>query len=89
MREEERNRGAAFARLLSDWQPDCPPPWRSPVPAKPARRDGLARRALAHIALPEMALSLGYSWIESAVMAGVKLVPLRPAGRPAADFTSL
>ncbi len=27
------------------------------------------------IALPEMALSLGYSWIESAVMAGVKLVP--------------
>lgn len=29
LREEERNRGAAFARLLSDWQPDCPPPWRS------------------------------------------------------------
>ena len=27
------------------------------------------------IALPEMALSPGYSWIESAVMAGVKLVP--------------
>ncbi len=27
------------------------------------------------IALPEMALSTGYSWIESAVMAGVKLVP--------------
>lgn len=29
LREEERNRGAAFARLLSNWQPDCPPPWRS------------------------------------------------------------
>jgi urease accessory protein len=27
------------------------------------------------IALPDLALSLGYSWIESAVMAGVKLVP--------------
>ena len=32
------------------------------------------------IALPEMALSLGYSWIESAVMAGVKLVPLGDTG---------
>ena len=29
LREEERNRGAAFARLLGDWQPDCPPPWRT------------------------------------------------------------
>ena len=28
LREEERNRGAAFARLLADWQPDCPPAWR-------------------------------------------------------------
>ncbi len=27
------------------------------------------------IPLTELALSLGYSWIESAVMAGVKLVP--------------
>lgn len=45
-----------------------------PVPAKPARRDGLARRALAYRPA-EMALSTGYSWIESAVMAGVKLVP--------------
>jgi urease accessory protein len=40
------------------------------------------------IALPEMALSLGYSWIErrdGRRQAGA----LRPAGRPAADFTSL
>jgi urease accessory protein len=44
------------------------------VPAKPARRHGVARRALAN-RLPDLALSLGYSWIESAVMAGVKLVP--------------
>lgn len=28
LREEERNRGTAFARLLADWQPDCPPAWR-------------------------------------------------------------
>ncbi|WP_323133960.1 urease accessory UreF family protein, partial [Klebsiella michiganensis] len=28
LRDEERNRGAAFTRLLADWQPDCPPEWR-------------------------------------------------------------
>ena len=34
LRDEERNRGAAFTRLLADWQPDCPPEWRKAVPAK-------------------------------------------------------
>lgn len=73
LREEERNRGAAFARLLSDWQPDCPPPWRSLC--QQSQLAGMAaRRALAYRPA-EMALSTGYSWIESAVMAGVKLVP--------------
>ena len=52
LRDEERNRGAAFTRLIKSWEPACPPEW-----------------------LPLLALSLGYSWIESAVMAGVKLVP--------------
>ncbi|MCS5949108.1 urease accessory protein UreF [Klebsiella pneumoniae subsp. pneumoniae] len=88
LREEERNRGAAFARLLSDWQPDCPPPWRSC--ASKASSPGWPGSACAGVSpCPRWPLSLGYSWIESAVMAGVKLVPLRPAGRPAADFTSL
>ncbi len=74
LREEERNRGAAFARLLSDWQPDCPPPWRSLC--QQSQLAGMAWLGVRwRIALPEMALSLGYSWIESAVMAGVKLVP--------------
>ena len=74
LREEERNRGAAFARLLSDRQPDCPPPWRSLC--QQSQLAGMAWLGVRwRIALPEMALSLGYSWIESAVMAGVKLVP--------------
>nr|WBU74863.1 hypothetical protein PGH06_09110 [Citrobacter braakii] len=41
---------------------------------QPTLRYGLAGRALEN-PLTELALSLGYSWIESAVMAGVKLVP--------------
>lgn len=41
---------------------------------QPALRHGLAGRALENPPT-ELALSLGYSWIESAVMAGVKLVP--------------
>ncbi len=47
LREEERNRGAAFARLLSDWQPDCPPPWRS-CASKASSPGWPARRALAY-----------------------------------------
>lgn len=74
LREEERNRGAAFARLLSDWQPDCPPAWRTLC--QQSQLAGMAWLGMRwRIALPEMALSPGYSWIESAVMAGVKLVP--------------
>ncbi len=74
LREEERNRGAAFARLLGDWQPDCPPPWRTLC--QQSQLAGMAWLGVRwRISLPEMALSPGYSWIESAVMAGVKLVP--------------
>lgn len=87
LREEERNRGAAFARLLSDWQPDCPPAWRTLC--QQSQLAGMAWLGVRwRIALPEMALSLGYSWIErrdGRRQAGA----LRSAGRPAADFTSL
>ncbi|EIY2674135.1 MULTISPECIES: urease accessory protein UreF [Raoultella] len=96
LREEERNRGAAFARLLADWQPDCPPAWR--VLCRQSQLAGMAWLGVRwQIALPDLALSLGYSWIESAVMAGVKLVPfgqqaaqqliLRLCDRYAADMT--
>lgn len=97
LRDEERNRGAAFTRLLADWQPDCPPEWRKLC--QQSQLTGMAWLGVRwQIAIPDLALSLGYSWIESAVMAGVKLVPfsqqaaqqliLRLCDRYAADMDS-
>ncbi len=74
LREEERNRGAAFTRLVSDWEPDCAPAWRALFAQ--SQLCGMAWLGVRwRIDLNALALSLGYSWIESAVMAGVKLVP--------------
>lgn len=74
LREEERNRGAAFTRLLKSWEPDCPAAWL-PLFAQ-SQLAGMAWLGVRwEISPRELALSLGYSWIESAVMAGVKLVP--------------
>ncbi|MEE7535693.1 urease accessory protein UreF [Klebsiella huaxiensis] len=97
LRDEERNRGAAFTRLLADWQPNCPPEWRKLC--QQSQLTGMAWLGVRwQIAIPDLALSLGYSWIESAVMAGVKLVPfgqqaaqqliLRLCDRYAADMDS-
>lgn len=64
LREEERNRGAAFARLLSDWQPDCPPPWRSLC--QQSQLAGMAWLGVRwRIALPEMALSLAIAGLRA------------------------
>ncbi|UGB04390.1 urease accessory protein UreF [Leclercia sp. G3L] len=74
LREEERNRGAAFTRLIKSWEADCPPDWL-PLFSQ-SQLCGMAWLGVRWgIGLHELALSLGYSWIESAVMAGVKLVP--------------
>ncbi|WP_320726827.1 urease accessory protein UreF [Enterobacter sp. 118C5] len=74
LREEERNRGAAFTRLIKSWEPDCPAEWL-PLFAQ-SQLCGMAWLGVRWgIGARELALSLGYSWIESAVMAGVKLVP--------------
>ncbi|HDJ8878437.1 TPA: urease accessory protein UreF [Escherichia coli] len=74
LRDEERNRGAAFIRLVSDWQPDCSPEWRRVC--QQSYLSGMAWLGVRwQIAISDLALSLGYSWIESSVMAGVKLVP--------------
>lgn len=74
LREEERNRGAAFTRLIKSWEPDCPPEW---LPLfMQSQLGGMAWLGVRWgIGARELALSIGYSWIESAVMAGVKLVP--------------
>jgi len=74
LREEERNRGAAFTRLVTDWVPDCPPAWRTLF--ADSQLCGMAWLGVRwRLSLSDLALTLGYSWIESAVMAGVKLVP--------------
>ncbi|MRS89800.1 urease accessory protein UreF [Enterobacteriaceae bacterium RIT714] len=74
LREEERNRGAAFTRLIKSWEPDCPHDWW-PLFSQ-SQLCGMAWLGVRwEIDAHALALSLGYSWIESAVMAGVKLVP--------------
>lgn len=74
LREEERSRGVAFTRLVIDWQPECPQPWRTLF--ADSQLCGMAWLGVQwRIPLHDLALTLGYSWIESAVMAGVKLVP--------------
>ena len=74
LRDEERSRGAAFTRLVTDWESDCSREWRTLF--VDSQLCGMAWLGVRwKIPLMELALSLGYSWIESAVMAGVKLVP--------------
>jgi len=74
LREEERNRGAAFTRLIKSWEPDCPPEWLPLFSS--SQLCGMAWLGVRwDIDVQALALSLGYSWMESAVMAGVKLVP--------------
>lgn len=74
LREEERSRGVAFTRLVIDWQPECPQSWRTLF--ADSQLCGMAWLGVQYrIPLHDLALTLGYSWIESAVMAGVKLVP--------------
>lgn len=74
LRDEERSRGAAFTRLVVDWMPDCPPAWRALF--ADSQLCGMAWLGVRwRLPLHDLALTLGYSWIESAVMAGVKLVP--------------
>ncbi|STW04510.1 putative urease accessory protein [Klebsiella grimontii] len=86
LRDEERNRGAAFTRLLADWQPDCPPEWRKLC--QQSQLTGMAWLGVRwQIAIPDLALSLGYSWIESAGDGGRQAGALWPAGGPAVDST--
>lgn len=84
LRDEERNRGAAFTRLLVDWQPDCPAEWRKLC--QQSQLTGMAWLGVRwQISVSDLALSLGYSWIESAVMAR-QAGTLRPAGCPAVNY---
>ncbi len=75
LRQEERQRGQALARLIADWPDLAPgPAW---LPA--LRQSQLAGMAWLgrqwSIPLEPLALGYAYSWLESSVMAGLKLVP--------------
>ena len=66
LRDEERSRGAAFTRLVTDWEADCSREWRTLF--TDSQLCGMAWLAVRwRIPLTELALSLGYSWIESAL----------------------
>ncbi|MEG1040907.1 MAG: urease accessory protein UreF [Pseudomonas sp.] len=74
LRLEERQRGMALARLLDGWQLCQSSAWRANVEL--SQLGGMAWLG-AHWQIPlrDLALGLGYAWLEGAVMAGVKLVP--------------
>ncbi|RMX08706.1 urease accessory protein UreF [Corticibacter populi] len=74
LRTEERQRGAALARMLDGWQLCQAPAWRSAAALTQA--SGMAWLGW-HWQMPprELALAYGFGWLEGAVMAGVKLVP--------------
>ncbi|MFV2944152.1 urease accessory protein UreF [Pseudomonas japonica] len=74
LRTEERQRGAALARLLDGWQLGQALQWRSSLEL--SQLGGMAWLAV-HWGIPlrDLALGHGFSWLEGAVMAGVKLVP--------------
>lgn len=74
LRTEERQRGAALARMLDGWQLGQAPQWRTSLDL--TQLGGMAwLAAYWEIPLRDLLLGHGFSWLEGAVMAGVKLVP--------------
>lgn len=76
LREEERQRGQAFMRILTGWgyAQAFDADWRDALASSQLCGMAWLGRHWA-IPLPELALAYGYSWLEGAVTAGVKLVP--------------
>ena len=74
LRLEEQQRGSALARLLDGWQLGQAPDWRASLDL--SQLSGMAWLGV-HWSIPlrQLALGHGFAWLESAVMAGVKLVP--------------
>lgn len=74
LRQEERQRGQAFARLLAGWQLGQQAEWQPSIAL--TQLGGCAWLAVQwQIPLRSLALGIAWSWLEGAVMAGVKLVP--------------
>lgn len=74
LRLEERQRGYALVRILDGWQLGQDLAWR---PQLELTQLGAMAWLAVHWAIPlrQLALGLGFAWLEGAVMAGVKLVP--------------
>jgi urease accessory protein len=75
LRAEERQRGQALLRLIDQW-PDLalPPSWQPAL--SQCQLAGMAWLGYRwEIPVHELALGYGYNWLESSVMAGLKLVP--------------
>ncbi|WP_213990147.1 urease accessory UreF family protein [Sodalis sp. dw_96] len=75
LRGEEKQRGQALSRLIAEW-PDLPftPQWQPAV--RQCQLAGFAWLGCRWGITPQaLALGYGYSWLESSVMAGLKLVP--------------
>ncbi|WP_409295833.1 urease accessory protein UreF [Pseudomonas sp. KCJK8670] len=74
LRLEEQQRGSALARMLDGWQLGQDPAWRASLEL--SQLGGMAWLG-AHWSIPlrQLALGHGFTWLEGAVMAGVKLVP--------------
>ncbi|WP_246612027.1 urease accessory protein UreF [Candidatus Schneideria nysicola] len=75
LRDEEKQRGAALFKLFHIW--DLPVPnsdWSSLI--KKSQISGLAWLGNQwKIPLFDLAISFGYSWLENAIITGIKLVP--------------
>lgn len=75
LRNEERQRGAALARLLPSLDVVIPDGWREPI-----CQTQIAGFALAghhwQLSVDELCQAYLWAWLEGAVVAGIKLVPL-------------
>lgn len=75
LRDEERNRGRAFASLLVDLDVPQAAEWRETLAESQSAGFALACVAW-RIPLPQAAEGFAWAWLENLTLAGVKLVPL-------------
>ncbi|TCV91935.1 urease accessory protein [Biostraticola tofi] len=75
LRSEERQRGKALARLITEWD-DLPLSGHWLTSLSSCQLAGIAWLGWHwRIPLPALAMGYGYNWLEGSVMAGLKLVP--------------
>ena len=75
LRKEERQRGAALAKLLASLEVDIPTEMEKTVAGSQLAGIALAANAW-HIAPLQTLSGYAWSWLENSVVAGVKLIPL-------------